>query len=492
MRCAVTVISPALHCGARWNRRFWRRAERDDAGAFFGRPVAALSIASLDEVIQSFEVRERKTQMKSAMRYALWIVVVSGVAAADEVTDWNRIMLDALLVPPAVAAPLAQRPAAIVQAAVFDAVNGIERRYTPIHVTPAAAPGASRRAAAVQAAYASLVRLFPGQTATFDDKRTMSLIEIASGAAAEHSESIQRGIEWGQTVADAIWAWRSTDGFANVPPPFLGGLAPGEWRPTPSDAQPPPPFAPGLAPQLAHVTPWAIASPSQFRPGGPPSLTSDRYTADFNEVKTVGSISAWSRTSDQTLYVRFWQSASPADFWDPVATSLSAERHFSLSENARLLALMNISLADAVIACGDAKYTYVSWRPITAIELGDTDGNPTTAADPAWKPLISTPPFPEYPAGHSCVSGAAGRILSAYFGEDTQFGVSSDGMPGVVRYFSSFSAALEEVRNARVLGGIHFRTACDDGQALGTAVANYIMGHALLPLHCEREGQVGH
>lgn len=165
--------------------------------------------------------------MKNVIRFALWVAVASGVATADEVTDWNRIMLRALLVPPAVAAPLAQRPAAIVQAAVFDAVNGIERRYTPIHVIPGAAPGASRRAAAVQAAYASLVRLFPGQTATFDQERALSLIGVASGPAAEHSESIERGIEWGQTVADAIWAWRSSDGFTNVLPPFLGGPHPG-------------------------------------------------------------------------------------------------------------------------------------------------------------------------------------------------------------------------------------------------------------------------
>jgi hypothetical protein len=437
-----------------------------------------------------FECMEGKDNMKTVIRFSLWMVVISGIATADEVTDWNRIMLDALRVPPAVAASLAQRPAAIVQASVFDAVNGIARRYTPIHVTPAAPCGASQRAAAVQAAYASLVRLFPTQTVTFDLERTMSLTGIASGPAAEHSESIERGIEWGQAVADAIWAWRSTDGFANVLPPFLGGPAPGQWRPTPADSPPPPPFAPGLAPQLAHVTPWVIASPSQFRPGGPPSLTSDRYTADLNEVKTVGSTSSWSRTSDQTLYAQFWQSGSPAGFWDPVASSLSAERHLNLLENARLLALLNIALADAVIGCWDAKYTYVFWRPITAIQLADTDGNPATAADPNWKPLIVTPPFPEYPSAHSTVSAAATQILSAYFGEDTEFSVSSDGMPGVVRYFTSFPAALDEVKNARIFGGIHYRAACEDGQALGIAVADYILGHALRVVHGGHGGHV--
>jgi hypothetical protein len=173
------------------------------------------------------------------LRLSALIAALSGAALADEVTDWNRIMLDALLVPPAPGGPLAPRPAAIFQASVFDAVNGIERRFTPIHVTPAAPNGASQRAAAVQAAYASLVHLFPNQIVTFDQKRGESLAGIASGPAAEKSESIQRGLEWGQTVADAIWAWRSTDGFSNVQPPFLGGMNPGQWRPTP------PAFAPG-------------------------------------------------------------------------------------------------------------------------------------------------------------------------------------------------------------------------------------------------------
>ena len=408
------------------------------------------------------------------------------VASADEVTDWNKILLQALITPPAVAAPLAQRSAAIVQAAVFDAVNGIERSYTPIHVLPAAPPGASQRAAAVQAAYASLVRLFPSQTATFDQARTISMINISSGSAAENSESIERGVAWGQIVADAIWAWRSADGFSNVPPPYLGGSAPGQWRPTP------PAFAPGLAPQLAVVTPWAILSPSQFRPSGPAGLTSAQYTADFNETKSMGSASSATRTDDETLYVKFWNSTSPAGFFDPVATSLAVERHLTLSEESRLLALLNIGLADAIIGCWDAKYTYSSWRPVTAIQLAGTDGNSDTTADPTWTPLLVTPPFPEYPSAHSCVSGAATRMLSSYFGESTPFSVSSNGMPGVVRYFSNFSAAIEEIKNARVFGGIHFRTACNDGQTLGEAIGDYIVANSLVPIHGEREGQLQH
>ena len=402
-----------------------------------------------------------------------------GAATADEVTDWNKILLQALITPPAVAAPLAQRPAAIVQAAVFDAVNGIERQYKPLSVIPAAPAGASARAAAVQAAYVSLVHLFPAQSATFDQQRTISLAAITNGPLSENSDSVQRGIDWGQAVADAIWELRSTDGFANAPPPFRGGTAPGQWQPTP------PAFASGLAPQMAQMTPWAISSPSQFRPAGPNKLTSKQYTADFNETKSMGSVNSPSRTDDQTLYVKFWNSTSPASFFDPVAIALGAQRKFTLGDNAHLLAQLNIALTDALIGCWDAKYTYDSWRPVTAIQMAASDGNPDTTADPNWAPFITTPPFPEYPSAHSCASGAAAQILSSYFGEHTSFSVSSDGMPGVMRTFSSFSAALEEIKNARVFGGIHYRTACNDGQALGEAVGDYVLRRSLRPAHAQ-------
>jgi uncharacterized protein (TIGR03437 family) len=394
---------------------------------------------------------------------------------ADEVTDWNNIFVKATLVPPIVPAPVLSRTTGIFQAAVFDAVNGIDRRYMPIHVPPGAAPGTSQRAAAVQAAYAILVQFFPSQTAIFDAQRTASLAAIASGPAAETGASIAAGIDWGQTVADAIWAWRSSDGFASAPPPFLGGSAPGQWRPTP------PALAPGLAPQLAKVTPFLINSPGQFRPAGPPALTSAQYTTDFNEVKTMGLSSSATRSADETLLAQFWASTNPTDFWDPVTVSLAVQHQLTMPETSRLLALVNVAMADAQIGCWDAKYTYVSWRPITAIQLADTDGNPDTIADPSWTPLIATPPFPEYTSAHSCVSGAAAHILSAYIGDNTPIIVASDGMPGVTRSFPSFSAALEEVKSARVFGGIHFRTACNDGQALGIAVGDYIMANALLP-----------
>jgi len=408
------------------------------------------------------------------------------MAWADEVTDWNAIMFRTALVPPATSPLVMSRNAAIVQAAVFDAVNGIERRYTPIHVQPAAAKGASRRAAAVQAAYATLVSLYPSQKSALDAELSISLSGITGDDrnGEEHSNSIARGIEWGQKVADAILAWRSTDGFTS-PVPFTNGTLPGEWRPTP------PGFVPFIGLQFVQMTPWSISSPSQFRPLGPPALTSAQYTRDFNETKTMGSASSVTRTPDQTLFSLFWNASTASYFWDTITVSIAAQRHLSLSKTARLLALVNISMADAGIGCWDAKYTYHFWRPITAIRLADTDGNPDTAADPTFNALFATPGHPDYPSGHSCVSGAAGRVLADYFGDNTEITVGSDSptMVGVFRHFSSFTATMDEIKNARVFAGIHFRTACDDGQTLGTNVANYAINHSLVRLNGENEDE---
>jgi PAP2 superfamily. len=409
---------------------------------------------------------------------AVFTAGLTAAVRADEVTDWNKIMFQAALVAPATSPLVMSRVGAIVQVSVFEAVNGIERRYAPVHaVSFEPVAGASRRAAAVQAAYAALVNLYPGQKSTLDAKLAASLAAISSGPAAENSESIARGVQWGQTVADAIWTWRSTDGFAPAPAPFLGGSAVGQWRPTP------PGLLPGAGPQFAYMTPWAIGSPSQFRPAGPPALTSARYTSDFNETQSMGSLSSSIRTADQTLASKFWAASTATYYWDTIALSLGAGRQATLSENARVLALVNIAMADAAIACWEAKYHFVFWRPVTAISLADTDSNSATTADSSWTPLLTTPNHPEYPSGHSTVSGAAATVLASYFGNGTPFSVDSDVMLGVVRSFSSFSAALDEIQDARIFGGIHFRTACADGQATGAAVANYILANSLQPVH---------
>jgi len=407
--------------------------------------------------------------MRKAICVLFLMVVPFAGVMADEVTDWNAIMFRSALA--AGTSPLVMnRNAAIVQSSVFDALNGIERRYTAIHVEPNAPRGASRRAAVVQAAYAAIVHLYPSQQATLDLQRQASLDAIASDDAAENSESIARGVEWGQTVADEIWAWRLTDGITPPPPPFTGGLLPGMWRPTP------PAFLPGAGPQFAYMTTWVILSPSQFRPAGPNALDSARYAADLEEVKSMGSSTSASRIADQTLLARFWNASTASYYWNNIALSLAAQHHYTMSDNARLLALVTLSMGDAVIACWEAKYHFVSWRPVTAIRL---------TTDPAWTQLLITPAFPEYPSGHSTVSGAAAAVLIDAFGENSAFQTGSDVMLGVTRTFYSFRGATDEVADARVFGGIHFRTACEDGDATGRAVGAYVLQHALLPLHSQ-------
>jgi hypothetical protein len=424
-----------------------------------------------------------------AMVIVAWATLTPGVARADEVTDWTEQMFRAHMI--AAASPLnTTRSAAIVQTAIFDAVNGIEKQYAHIRVAPAAPAGASKNAAVMQAAYATLVSLFPTQKPAFDSRRAVSMTEIGSH---ESAASIQAGVTWGQTVADAIIAWRNTDGFTPAPPPFLGGMAPGQWRPTP------PANAPGAGPQFAYMTPWAIQSPSQFRPAGPPALDSARYAIDFNETKSMGSATSTLRTPDQTIASWFWASSTASYIWNAVALDLidhdgrewdddaggrwHSKHDDSLVSNARLLALLQVAIADAAIGCWDAKYTYVFWRPITAIQLGDTDGNPATTPDPSWAPLFATPAHPEYPSGHSCVSGAATAVLADRFGERTRFSVQSDTMLGVTRSYRSFSSALEDVKDARIFAGIHFRKATEDGTVIGSSVAEYVLDHVAERVH---------
>jgi hypothetical protein len=318
-----------------------------------------------------------------------------------------------------------------------------------------------------------------------DAQRAISLAGIASGAAAEHSESIQRGIEWGDQAAAAIWAWRTTDGFTPAPAPFFGVVAIGSWRATP------PAFLPFAGLQFSYMTPWAISSPGQFRSPGPPALSSAQYATDFNETKVWGSISSAIRSADETLYSLFWNASTAPYYWDQIAMELGTANHLTLSENSRLLALTNVAMADAAIGCWESKVHYLFWRPITAIqEPTDSAINPATSPDLTWAPLFATPAHPDYPSGHSCVSGAAGRILSTYFGDQNSFSVTSDVMLGVTRYFTSITAATDEIKNARVFAGIHFRTATNDGQTLGVNTADWIRTHSLLPVNGNKVGQI--
>jgi len=396
-------------------------------------------------------------------------------ATPDPVLEWIGVMNTTVLT--AGTAPnVTSRVVALVSASVFDAVNGIEPRFRPLQVRPDAPHHASQSAAAIQAAYAILLNLYPAQSGTLTTRRDASLSALASG---EKAKAIAAGIAWGQTVADAVWAARLTDGFNPTPPPaFIGvqGLvgkpADGFWRPTP------PALAFGATPQIATMTPWVLRRPSQFRLEPPLALTSPEYAKDLNEVKVWGVLSGSMRKQDQSELALFWALNTPLA-WNRIAAQISAARGLTLTENAHLFALLNVTLSDALIACWDSKYRYVFWRPITAIRAGQAP------AEPPWEPWLDslpvnpgTPAHPEYPSAHSSMSGAAAFILAAAFGEKTAFSLTSEIRPGT-RSFSSFSDATAEIADARVFGGIHFRTSCVRANALGISVADYVSRHAM-------------
>jgi hypothetical protein len=396
-------------------------------------------------------------------------------AHADEVTEWNAVLMRAMQTA-ATPGPLQGRVAAIVHVAIFDAYNGVERRYTPIHVTAEAPRGSSRRAAVVSAAYTVLTALFPAQS--FASDLDASLAGIANDSAIENSTSIARGAAWGKQVAEDILQWRSTDGLSTAPSTYSGSLDVGKWRPTPR----PDPANPGaelpglnaLVPSLATTLPFAIPSPLSFRSTlGPPALGSAQYAADFMEVKRLGELTSATRTADQTEAARFW-AATALTFWNRAAVAAADARQNTLSENARLFALLNVAMADALISCWDAKFHFVLWRPITAIRLANTDGNDATDVQATWTPLIVTPPYPEYDSGHQSVSGSAQAILTAFFGNLPVQGFS-EGLPGVTRSWANFAAAADEAFMARIWSGIHFRTAMRDTRGRSEAIAAYVL-----------------
>jgi hypothetical protein len=387
-------------------------------------------------------------------------------AQADTVTQWNLTMIAGLEVahlPP----PPSARAGAIVQASVFDAVNGIAGHYAFYHVAPAAARGASRDAAAAAAAYTALVALIPAQKPLFDAQLAATLAQL-SDDPAHPGQSVERGLAWGETVANDILAWRATDGFTTVPPPYTVGTAPGDWQPTP------PLFGPPLFRQFAAMVPFALTSPAQFLPPGPPPLTSARYAQDLAEVQALGSATSTVRTADQTQTALFWQDDTPAAMWNRVADQLAQANDLPLTQNARLLAQLNIAMADATIGIWNAKNTYNFWRPVTAIQA---------TADPAWAPLLPTPAFQEYPSAHSGVSSAAATVLAVTYGDTTPFTVTSAGLPGVQRDFTSFSAAVQHVEDARIYAGFHFRFSCIDGATLGAQVAQWVTQTLMQPAH---------
>jgi hypothetical protein len=293
-------------------------------------------------------------------------------------------------------------------------------------------------------------------------------------AQLPNNERKAEGVAVGQSAAAQLLTARSTDGANVTPPPYVPGTQPGDYQLTP------PNFAPADFTQWPQVTPFALARADEFRPGPPPAITSATYTEVFNEVKDLGFIASTTRTADQTEIGKFWN-GNIQDFWNEIAQNAAIAHHMNLEQSARLFALLNISLADTTIAFFDAKYTYNFWRPVTAVQLADTDGNSLTDPNPAWLPLSTkTAPDPSYPGAHSAVSKAGATVLGFYFGDQFTFDVTSESLAGVTRHFTSFSAAAEEAGLSRIYAGQHFRTDHVAGKALGGEVADFVDDSILL------------
>jgi PAP2 superfamily len=386
--------------------------------------------------------------------------------------EWNDIARQ-LVVP---LAPVQQtRAMAIVHVAMHDAVNAITgeyERYNPIGSAPA---GASPQAAAIAAANRALAGIF-GDSAVdsaFPGKYTASL-------AAHGISSGDPGLAFGALVAQGILDLRQNDGAAVAAypyvPPDAGDV--GVWMPINSSLA-----AQALLPGWGNVTPWALTSGSQFRPEPPPVLGSEAYAKDYNEILHIGALMNSARTDEQTRIALFWR-GSPTALWNPILRKAVDAHHLDLSATGRVMALFYLAAADASVACWDAKYAYNYWRPQPAIVHGDEDGNDTTSGNPDWRPLVSTPPHPEYPSGHTSNSGAMAFVLALMFDDAPGFVIeaTSSTNPGFVRHWYTFSEGVEEVVDARAYSGIHFRTADEVGARLGRQVARFVVTHALRPV----------
>jgi hypothetical protein len=395
---------------------------------------------------------------------------VKSSAEPDQVIQWNQELLVLLQIPGAQPATIhPTRTMAITQLAVYDAVVAIEGGSAPYVFRARAPRSASPDAAVAAAARTALLALLPSQKQAIEAKFHASLAQIGSGPR------IEQGVRVGERAAQAILANRADDGAAVTPPVFTPGFGPGEYQLTPPKFQPP------VFTQFPAVKPFVLGAGDQFRPPAPPALSSARYAADFNEVKALGRLTSDARSAEQTAIAKFWGAAPVQNVWNQIAEQAGLTFGNSLSDNARMFALLDTSLADGVIALYDAKYAYHRWRPVTAIEAAET-GNPNAISDPTWVPLAATAPDPSYPGAHAEISESAATALREFFGTDRfEFSLRNASLPGVMRSFASFSQAADEAAASRILAGQHFRYDEDAGQALGGQVGGFVVDHALLP-----------
>ena len=398
----------------------------------------------------------------------------------DQVLEWNQIFVETLI---ATSTPnsSSQRLGAIVHTAIFDAYNGIKDRYAPIFVQNVdvngrrlVSRGASRRAAVVAAAYTALMALFPARASQLSERYAASLAAL-NDHGGDGGRSQERGIAWGTHVAQAVLTWRAADGFGASYPPFIGGAAVGQWRPIlPATAM--------SAQGLAFTAPFVVDSNTQFRPAPPRTLASLTYAGDFDAVKALGRRTGSTRTDAQTALAPFWE-GNASVHWNQAANQIAHANHLSMSESNRLLAVLNIAMADTALTIWSAKRHYganpaeLTWRPLTAITLADTDSIAATTADPSWLPLVTTPSHPEYPAGHPALNGAAAAVLTSHFADAQTFTLTTSGLPS--QTYTGIAQARADGNNARVWGGMHYPSTVAISDAAGAAIAGYVNANSM-------------
>lgn len=408
----------------------------------------------------------------SALAHAFSRTNTVDPAAEDVVLQWNRVLTETLGVagqqPPSI---VAARSYAMLHAAMFDAVNSIDGSYKPYLIDVPGSKHASLEAAAAQAAHDVLVALYPTRQAIFD-------AELANSIADTRFNRERQGLEVGRQVAANILAVRANDGWSVTPPSYVLPLTPGNWRPTP------PGFAAAAFTHYPNVVPFALESGFQFIPPPPPALTSAEYAADFNETKELGSLNSATRTADQTEQALAWASVgnptAVAVVWNNIARTLAVSQGNSTVENARMFALMNMSHHDGFQTAFASKFYYGLWRPVTAIQRADEDGNDATAADPTWMPRIGTPPYPTYAGNMATIGMSNAAILALFFGRN-DLQVEYTFPTGATRSYGSLSAVADEMARSRIYGGIHFEFDSVAGKSIGINTSNYIFLNYMTP-----------
>jgi hypothetical protein len=394
--------------------------------------------------------------------------------AEDVVLQWNRVLKETVSTPgqhPPTIMPV--RSYAMMHAAMFDAVNSIDGTYTPYLTDVPGSKHASMEAAAAQAARDVLVALYPTRQAVFDSELAISLEGIEENRA-------RQGVRVGQIVAERLLEARADDGWQVTPPPYVLPMTAGNWQPAP------PTFPAATFTHYPAVVPFALASSDQFSPNPPPDLASAEYAASFNEVKELGSATSATRTADQTKVAQLWANVgTPTNFlfvWNNVACTVALARGTTTVENARLFALTNIALHDALQSSFASKFQYGLWRPVTAIRRAGEDSNPDTAPDANWLSLNANPPYPSYSGNMAALSTSQSTILALFFGrDDIAFQHTWEGAGGATRTYAGFEAMADEAARSRVYGGIHFTFDNVAGQSIGRNVANYIFQNFMRP-----------